>query len=745
MIKGRYRYLLWLIFIVVVAAIAITILPRPIKQIVLFALIWLNPIFLWAAFIEGDWLESHLLGAGITFAFNILLTLALFYLPGSIADYALLSAAIFPAVWLVIRRPNPITREIIPWKEILLIFLVASILRVPNIGYKEFQGDEGKVLQKAALSLEGDQTELFSHRKGPAEILTVMMSWGTAGDISESWVRLPFLWAGLLSVMAIYALGRRWFGQKVGLVTGLLFAIFGFSIAFSRIVQYQNLVLMFSLLALLSMSRYVDSVKNGDLFLTAIFLAMGLLSHYDALLFVPALVLMAIGTRKKLYDRIWFLATLAGLSIVALFYIPYILSPEFGNIHNYLVTERVGSGINLSNLGGGAIWRMLFFYNSSYFVIGLIIFILIALLFHRRELWVAYILFLVPLLFYQIVVDLPRTHFYTIFPGAILIASYGIVSLLRRLRKENHKTLAKVLWIPFVLWFLISAAYPLLFFTDVKAERQRRWSDNRMVLYPVTWDSHPPHGLFGFPYQAGWRVVSDLVGPATYRSNEEVGVTSLYMTNSVVTRCPMFNTFILAENVQDVNEFSEVWINERYLHYVVTVNDRETIKIYKTIPKETPEIITADKAQRWLTASEFAFPEYGGTYPVDVVLGEKVRLIGYDLDLSQAYPGGNLLISLYWQPLTKINSVHSSFVHLFDGQVRGQHDGIPDCEQSPTTEWTPGNIIYDPHLISISPDTPPGDIALLVGMYEWPSIRRLTVPNDRDNVVRLPGVTISEP
>jgi hypothetical protein len=351
----------------------------------------------------------------------------------------------------------------------------------------------------------------------------------------------------------------------------------------------------------------------------------------------------------------------------------------------------------------------------------------------------------VPLFFYQIVVALPRTHLYTIFPGAILVAAYGIVSLVKHLRKENQKNLAKALLLLLVFWFLISAAYPLLVFTDVKAERQRRWSENRMALYLVTWDSAPPRGLFGFPYQAGWRVVPDLVGPVTYRSNEEDGVTGWYMANSVATSCPLFSTFILAENVQDPNDYREVWIDEMFLHYVVTVNDRETMKIYRTNPKDTPEIIAADNTQRWLTHQDFAFPELGGNYPVDVVLDEKVRLIGYDLDLSQAYPGGNLLISLYWQPLIKIDAAHSSFVHLFDGQVRGQHDGTPECEQSPTTEWTPGEIIYDPHLISISPDTPPGEVALLAGMYEWPSIRRLTVPNDQDDVVRLPSITIRDP
>jgi hypothetical protein len=83
-------------------------------------------------------------------------------------------------------------------------------------------------------------------------------------------------------------------------------------------------------------------------------------------------------------------------------------------------------------------------------------------------------------------------------------------------------------------------------FVDVHPERQRTWDQDRLLLYPVTWDSPPLYGLFGFPYQAGWRAAGQLPAATTlpYASNEEEEITNYYMAQAERTHCANFHTFL---------------------------------------------------------------------------------------------------------------------------------------------------------------------------------------------------------
>jgi 4-amino-4-deoxy-L-arabinose transferase-like glycosyltransferase len=300
------------------------------------------------------------------------------------------------------------------------------------MGYKEIQGDEGVILVRAAAALTGDDAELFLHQKGPMEILLPLMTWGVTGAFNEFWARLPFLWAGLLGVAALTLLARRWFNGRVAFIAGLLFAIMGFGIAFSRIIQYQTLVMLWGLLALLTATRYREEGRPLDLYVTAVFLAGGLLAHYDAVLVVPA-VGWVLGSgergvaRGEWHVREWVIAGLLGAGVLGLFYAPFALNPNFGRTVRYLLNDRVGTEAGLTDWSGTAVWQMMTFYNSTYFIVGLMGLLLVGLwrLWRHREGGSAVLTFLVPALFYVFVVSDPRTHVYTIFPGAIILAAVG--------------------------------------------------------------------------------------------------------------------------------------------------------------------------------------------------------------------------------------------------------------------------------------------------------------------------------
>jgi len=124
-------------------------------------------------------------------------------------------------------------------------------------------------------------------------------------------------------------------------------------------------------------------------------------------------------------------------------------------------------------------------------------------------------------------------------------------------------------------------------------------------------------------------------------------------------------------------------------------------------------------------------------YPLDFRLGEVVRLLGYDLEPMKVESGGSLHLILYWQALSTMETSYTVFIHLLDeeGDLRGQRDSIPGGGSLPTTGWVSGEVITDGYDISIASDAPPGEYALLLGMYEAVSGKRLPVYDGAGNGV----------
>ena len=133
--------------------------------------------------------------------------------------------------------------------------------------------------------------------------------------------------------------------MKWVLSAALFYTIGGFSIAFSRIVQYQSLVVLWGALSILSATRYRQKGRLSDLVLSTVFIGAALLAHYDGLLFAPAVVWLIIGRfidERRFEWRQALIALLVGSVVVGVFYVPYVLNPNFGRIIAYLLGTRIG-------------------------------------------------------------------------------------------------------------------------------------------------------------------------------------------------------------------------------------------------------------------------------------------------------------------------------------------------------------------------------------------------------------------
>jgi hypothetical protein len=136
-------------------------------------------------------------------------------------------------------------------------------------------------------------------------------------------------------------------------------------------------------------------------------------------------------------------------------------------------------------------------------------------------------------------------------------------------------------------------------------------------------------------------------------------------------------------------------------------------------------------------------------HSLNVVLGDHVRLLGYDL-LGSPTPGQHLSLILYWQAIGgAIKENYTIFVHLLgpNGNLLTQRDAPPAGGLYPTSQWVAGDVFTHQILLHLPPDTQPGTYDLLLGMYTYPDLVRLPVASDRphaqDGLIWLESVNIS--
>jgi len=119
-------------------------------------------------------------------------------------------------------------------------------------------------------------------------------------------------------------------------------------------------------------------------------------------------------------------------------------------------------------------------------------------------------------------------------------------------------------------------------------------------------------------------------------------------------------------------------------------------------------------------------------HPLDIVLGDRVRFLGYDLR-GTLVPGQPVSLTLYWQALDAIGQDYTIFVHLLrpDGHLLTQHDAPPLDGTYPTSRWVVGDVFSHRVSLMIPADASPGRYELFAGMYTYPDIIRLPVASDR--------------
>jgi 4-amino-4-deoxy-L-arabinose transferase-like glycosyltransferase len=136
--------------------------------------------------------------------------------------------------------------------------------------------------------------------------------------------------------------------------------------------------------------------------------------------------------------------------------------------------------------------------------------------------------------------------------------------------------------------------------------------------------------------------------------------------------------------------------------------------------------------------------------------GSKLALLGFQrsagdlrtgfspLDGAEAAPGQVLQINMYWRALAKIDADYAIYLHLLDknGQKVAQRDTVIRAADYPTSRWQPGELAVDLADLPLPAGLASGVYRLELGVYRMDTFERLALAANPEGGLELMTVTV---
>lgn len=489
-----------------------------------------------------------------------------------------------------------------------IIVFIAFTLRLINLGYSDYQGDEIKAL---FLPLEGSSVSKFllDQRKGPGQfIVTGLVKLVNPTYSNEFITRLPFALAGAFSVYLFYKLIRQHFGSKIAFYSSFFMATNGFLVALSRIAQYQSFVIFFMILALYMFSKS----KAKSIYLGFIFWAFSMLFHYDGVLILPFVIYLLLNFYRqdpKENLKILLNGALVFMFILSIFYIPFLFSINDKTMEYW--SGRVSGGVSSKISSSRYLFTVyqpiyVIHFYTGLAILGFGIFggLLLKKLFkiklsfldkHNitipddslKKFAVVFAWFILPMTLLEVVVHIPGTHIYTYLIPLVIFLGLGLEFIETVLKMFKNFFIPEVIFTFFIILFF-SFIYLQSYAIFVDHSKEYPWEHEKFLL----WQFHKPTpifhlSMFGFPYYRNWEGISKVImgndNNGYYSTNERNSISRYYVPLKKDTDKAGYYIHILNSQsfTDDIpQEKASYWASRYNPIFTFSKNSKDLVRVY---------------------------------------------------------------------------------------------------------------------------------------------------------------------
>lgn len=429
---------------------------------------------------------------------------------------------------------------------IFILLLLSGFLRLTQLEFSDFYGDETKVffLRKDTAAMDF----LLNQRKGPIQFVVAWLTETVFGSYDELLTRLPYALAGTLAVIVFYYLVKDLYARRVAALAALLFSFNGFFIAFSRTVQYQSFLILFGLLSIYFFNKYThhgfrftDRRQFQRIYLTlsGIFLALAYLAHWDAVFYDLVLALFILkyifehakNERWSVVKDMFIYMAIPFLFLLGIFYIPYFSGGYFSEHVSGYISRRFSGSNQLPHNSSYTFWL----YNPDLVYFIPFLFAPFAWSKFKEGLRTTTIImfawFGVPFVLFEFFVSNPGTHIQSYFIPLFILSALGIVYLYDLLKyKILCDIVSSVLAVGFIVMFAVSC-YSYVPFVNTGYPWTRSYR-GPLIVDPLDKNEYQ-YFIYGFPYDGGWRDVRAYFEangyPRSFYTNDNLTIGEYYL------------------------------------------------------------------------------------------------------------------------------------------------------------------------------------------------------------------------
>lgn len=558
-----------------------------------------------------------------------------------------------------------------------------------------------------------------------------LSAWVRVAGVGDAGVRLLSVLLGALTVLIVYALGRRMAGRAAGLLAAAAAAVSPFLVYYAQETRMYMLATLLATLSAYLFLRLVEHDAGGAgrraLWPAYVLATAGALySHYFAATAILAqgLVVLwqlvrAVGIQRGMGDaarRLW--PAIAGFMAVAALYVPWlpVMVRQFGNwpaiSEFYTLPELIARLFPIFSLGFSiepAAVRGALLVFAAVVVIG-------AWPQGRRggestqqngTAQLLIVLWLLAPVLAMFALSLRRPLYN---PKFLLVAAPAFSLLLgnglRRLAQTSTWRYGGL---------LVAAAAALViavfsgrslqaYYTDARYARD----DYRGALATITAGERDGDAiLLNAPGQI------DIIGHYYH------GQTPIYQ---LPRQRPLLEQETLDELAQIAAGHRRIW--------VVYYGDEQADP--RRVIASWLEAHTYKASDRWFGNVRlvlYVLPpaQTGAMQPLNVQAGPSIKLTGYRLETDRTVAGDIVPLTLYWQATGAVAQRYTVFAHVINAHdvLWGQRDSEPGGGLRPTDTWQPGETIQDNYGLPILAGTPPGEYQIEIGLYDASTGQRL--------------------
>lgn len=207
---------------------------------------------------------------------------------------------------------------------LLLIVSIGAVLRFIYFNHCPFTHDEISSLERANYSSFSELIEKGVKPDTHPPLLQIFLQYYTRiFGTSEMVVKFPFVLCGILSIVLVYLIAAKWFGNTTALLSAAVVSTAQYTVMYSVIARHYSLGLFLTLLLVFFQNKYFETEGRKKIRWLAAFTITGIAcayTHYFCLLFTAIVVLTGFlfVTRKNVLQ--YFIAC----ALIPLLFLPYL-------------------------------------------------------------------------------------------------------------------------------------------------------------------------------------------------------------------------------------------------------------------------------------------------------------------------------------------------------------------------------------------------------------------------------------